>query len=95
MFYEYKKFILNKIVNEKNDETLLIILAVFLFLVFFSILYNIYNYYFYKKFYKKKLLNIEMQYILLRGHLNNRKIDVNTYKKKVNILNNKAREIIK
>tara|TARA_E500000178_G_scaffold82514_1_gene80756 strand:+ start:2368 stop:2655 length:288 start_codon:yes stop_codon:yes gene_type:complete len=95
MFYEYKKFILNKIVNEKNDETLLIILAVFLFLVFFSILYNIYNYYFYKKFYKKKLLNIEMQYILLRGHLNNRKIDVNTYKKKVNILNNKVREIIK
>ena len=95
MFYEYKKFILNKIVNEKNDETLLIILAFFLFLVFFSVLYNIYNYFFYKRFYKKKLLNIEMQYILLRGHLNNRKIDVNTYKKKVNILNNKVREIIK
>ena len=95
MFYEYKKFILNKIVNEKNDETLLIILAVFLFLVFFSILYNIYNYYFYKKFYKKKLINLEMQYVLLRSHLNNRKIDVNTYKKKVTILNNKAREIIK
>ena len=95
MFYEYKKFILNKIVNEKNDETLLIILAVFLFLVFFSILYNIYNYYFYKIFYKKKLLNIEMQYILLRGYLNNGKIDVNTYKKKVYILNSKVREIIK
>tara|TARA_E500000178_G_C16698411_1_gene607050 strand:- start:96 stop:383 length:288 start_codon:yes stop_codon:yes gene_type:complete len=95
MFYEYRQFLSIQLRDGGNQEILLIILAFFVFFILFSIFYNIYIFYNNKFSYKRELLKFEKEYISLKNNLNSGLLDVNTYKKRVNLLNIKVSEKIK
>ncbi len=58
MISEYKKFIIKNVGGGSNHDILLITLAFFLFLILFSIFYNIFIYYMSNINYKKKIIKL-------------------------------------
>ena len=93
IFSEYKKFIIENVGNDKNYDILLITLAFFLFLILFSIFYNIFIFYINKIKYKNKLLNLEREFILLKKNLDAGVLKIVSYKEKVKVLNKKLSEL--
>ena len=93
IFSEYKKFIIENVSNDKNYDILLITLAFFLFLILFSIFYNIFIFYINKIKYKNKLLNLEREFILLKKNLDAGVLKIVSYKEKVKVLNKKLSEL--
>lgn len=94
MFFEYKNFLLEKAYEKSSNEIILIILAFFIFFLFTSIVYNIYIFIYSKYNYKKKLLKIESEFILLKDKYKAGMIDIDTYKRRTSILNKKSNEVI-
>ena len=86
MYYDYKIFILNKLVAlSLKNEILLISLVFFAFLILFSILYNIYIYFNKNLVYKLKLIKLEKNLINLNKLYTNGKIDAVLYKKRIEL----------
>ena len=95
MFDNYKIFILNKYYSlSLQSEIILIILFFFIFIIIFSIFYNIMSYINYNYSYKKKLINLEKNLLVLQSLYNKGKIDNVKYKKKLMTYQNHIKKLL-